>query len=103
MIYLKSAAFLPFCDGKRKRFDCNEYRMVETRIDELRFTPTLILLSLINNPTFTRAKTEYDHESSVDNINVSVCSKSSSNQMSDVKPALPFATSWISAVYSKGW
>lgn len=49
-----------------------------------------------------RAKTEYDHESSVDNINVSVGSKSSQNLMSDIKPSVPFATSWISAVYSKG-
>ncbi|KAL5252383.1 hypothetical protein ACHWQZ_G015225 [Mnemiopsis leidyi] len=47
------------------------------------------------------AKTEYDHESSVDNINVSVGSKSSQNLMSDIKPSVPFATSWISAVYSK--
>ncbi|XP_063678771.1 uncharacterized protein LOC134814537 isoform X2 [Bolinopsis microptera] len=47
------------------------------------------------------AKTEFDHESSVDNINVSVSSKTASTQSSE-KQTVPFSTSWISAVYSKG-
>ena len=64
----------------------------------------LVLIRRLSTRSFSssfRAKTEFDHESSVDNINVSVSSKTASTQSSE-KQTVPFSTSWISAVYSKG-